>query len=109
MRCEHCGHEQAQGRFCDNCGRMLTRIRLEPEDTETASPQRPAPPQVRCSHCGHQQAGGRLCAQCGMQLDYYSAADDGEPQMMVCPECGVHTTRVVCPNCSIRIPVPEEE
>ena len=108
MRCEHCGHEQAEGKFCEACGLMLTRIRVAAARTAPAGESAPAAVTLRCTACGEEQrAAGKFCEKCGMRLDIYRPAPP-EPPPVKCPECGLVTSRQICPGCGTRIYVPEE-
>ncbi|MBN2495222.1 MAG: hypothetical protein JXR96_11560 [Deltaproteobacteria bacterium] len=110
MKCEHCGYEQPGGKFCDNCGRMLTRILVEEEPAEEA-PVAAALVSIRCHRCGHEQAGGRICEACGIMLEVYREMTDEEEEETSrrCPSCGLPSSRPVCINCGVRIPDFSEE
>ncbi|RME20393.1 MAG: hypothetical protein D6806_16435, partial [Deltaproteobacteria bacterium] len=101
-KCEHCGHDQDAGKFCDNCGRMLTRVRIAQPGGGDGRPSAGAAGRqgVRCIYCGNVQAAGRICEKCGMQLDRVHAREDEEEEQKrgLCPECGIRTNRPVCPN-----------
>lgn len=103
MRCVNCGHEQAAGIFCDNCGMRATRIRpREPEPVAGGGAEQ-APAELRC-RCGHVQRGGRFCEACGVMLDYYRALPDREVAGARCPQCGGFCTQPLCRNCGVRLP-----
>lgn len=114
MKCYSCGHEQVSGRFCDRCGMMMTRIKLNDDsDDENQSARdryEDARPQtLKCIKCGHIQRQGKFCDNCGMMLDYYRAMPDEEPVTARCPQCGGMSNSPVCGNCGIKIPgFPEE-
>lgn len=62
-KCEFCGYQyQAPpGKFCDNCGRVLSRINIEKEDD--------APEFKKCLKCGHRNGlDARICTNCGELL-----------------------------------------
>jgi DNA-directed RNA polymerase subunit RPC12/RpoP len=109
MKCEHCGHDQASGTFCDACGRKLTRLIVDTEDEEK-KPGESAPRQVKCRYCGHTQVKGRFCDGCGMMFDAYRVEDEEELPGARCPQCARYSTVRICPNCGIPIPgFPTEE
>lgn len=63
IKCEFCGmeYENPPGKFCDNCGRVLTRLTLGPMEEE--------PQLKRCMKCGHRNAADvRICINCGELL-----------------------------------------
>lgn len=110
MKCEHCGHDQASGSFCDACGRKLTRVILEADDAGGKAKGGSAPKTVECRYCGHTQVTGRFCDGCGMMFDAYRVEDEKELPGARCPQCARHSTQRVCPNCGIPIPgFPVEE
>jgi DNA-directed RNA polymerase subunit RPC12/RpoP len=109
MRCEHCGHDQASGSFCDACGRKMTRVIVEADDAEEKQVDS-APRRVKCRYCGHTQIQGRFCDGCGMMFDAYRVEDAEELPGTCCPQCAGHSTTRICPNCGIPIPgFPTEE
>jgi hypothetical protein len=125
MKCEQCGFEQSSGRFCDNCGRSLTRIRLTPEEFAQLNPQAAPPPPaaaggvvvgtpvLKCLYCGNEQASGKFCDACGMAFgtlrrDLEVEAVSTEVQLR-CPTCGLTGSGPVCRNCGIRIPGSSSE
>jgi primosomal protein N' len=109
MKCEHCGHEQASGKFCDNCGRFLTRVKLDTGEPETGR-LADQPSELKCSKCGNTQTSGRFCDKCGMMLDFFQALPEKEEVTARCPECGSRSTQAQCRNCGIMIPgFPTEE
>lgn len=60
LRCEFCGkeYETDPGKFCDQCGRVLSRISIEPE-AEGADFN-------RCHKCGcANPLENRVCKNCG--------------------------------------------
>ena len=98
MKCEHCGHDQESGKFCDKCGRFLTRVKLDDPDDG-------APPAVlKCSKCGSSQTSGKICDKCGLLLDFYQAMEEEDELSARCPECGSSSTSPQCRNCGILIP-----
>lgn len=108
MKCYNCGHEQASGRFCDRCGRMITKIKLEADASEEQGSARDKyeedrPQRLQCK-CGHIQIQGRFCDKCGMMLDYYRAMPEDELPAARCPQCGGMSSSPVCGNCGIKIP-----
>lgn len=63
IRCEFCGtvYENPPGKFCDKCGRRLTRVMPAPAD-ESAQAK-------RCPLCGHQnKLEARVCVNCGQLM-----------------------------------------
>jgi rRNA maturation endonuclease Nob1 len=103
MRCEHCGAEQANGKFCDNCGRMLTRVIVEETAEEAAAAKITASGPLKCSHCGTQQSGGHFCDNCGLELDIFRVEEEQAVGGGRCHQCG-HWSKVrLCPNCGIPI------
>jgi ribosomal protein L32 len=110
MKCEHCGHEQSSGRFCDACGRVLTRVIVEAEGGGDMQPGGSAPRQVKCRYCGHLQAQGRFCDGCGMMFDAYRVEDEDDAFEARCPQCARLSKTRICPNCGVPIPgFPLEE
>lgn len=103
MKCEHCGHDQASGAFCDACGRKITRVLLD-NDEDVNRPAESGPRQVKCRYCGHTQAKGRFCDGCGMMFDAFRVDDDEELPGARCPQCARFSTMRICPNCGIPIP-----
>ncbi len=63
MRCEHCGAEQAEGKFCDNCGRMLSRVKLKTKKDESKPSERSG----RCHQCGRLSK-DPICRNCGIPV-----------------------------------------
>jgi len=61
----------------------------------------------KCERCGHEQDTeiSRICDQCGRRmgktrLDFPATEPSPEEEESVrCVECGVSTTRPICPNC----------
>jgi hypothetical protein len=104
MKCEYCGAEQNEGKFCEVCGMMMTRVMVNASFGKNEAVEQK---KLACRYCGHEQAGGIFCDQCGMRLDVYRPAPP-EPAAVKCPECGAVTTRQVCPNCGTRVYRPEE-
>jgi len=103
MKCEYCGHEQASGRFCDACGKMLTRVIVEADDRADKQAGS-GPRQVKCRYCGHTQAQGRFCDGCGMMFDAFRVENQKDLPGARCPQCARISTVRVCPNCGIPIP-----
>lgn len=103
MRCEHCGHEQDQGKICDNCGRFLTRVQLDSAPAGEGN-QDEGPAWMTCRYCGHQQESGRFCDGCGMMLDDFRASPTKETTMYRCAQCGMSTSAYLCPNCGVPVP-----
>ncbi|HUU02898.1 MAG TPA: hypothetical protein VM425_15800 [Myxococcota bacterium] len=103
MRCEHCGAEQAAGKFCDSCGRMLTRVLVETESEKAAAPDGFDTGLLKCSHCGSQQAGGHFCDKCGLELDIFRVEGDDVVSGGRCHQCGHWSKTRLCPNCGIPI------
>jgi DNA-directed RNA polymerase subunit RPC12/RpoP len=109
MKCEHCGHEQASGNFCDACGRKLTRVIVDRDDDQNQKGES-APRRLKCRYCGHTQVEGRFCDGCGMMFDAYRVEDGEEPSGARCPQCARFSTTPICPNCGIPVPgFPTEE
>lgn len=103
MRCEHCGAEQSSGKFCDNCGRMLTRVRVEDAAEQATATGSQAAGMLKCSHCGNQQAGGHFCDKCGLELDAFRVGDEEVTIGGRCHQCGHWSKTRLCPNCGIPI------
>ncbi len=108
MKCYNCGHEQNSGRFCDRCGMMITKIKIEDETSDEYESARERyederPQNLRCK-CGHIQTQGKFCEKCGMMLDYYRAMPEEDLPEARCPQCGGMSTKPVCGNCGIKIP-----
>jgi len=62
ITCEHCRkvYEEWPGKFCDRCGRALTRMDLNDEDDDVYK---------KCGKCGHRNTEDkRLCDNCGELL-----------------------------------------
>jgi len=110
MKCEHCGHDQPSGKFCDKCGMYLTRIQLD-EPAAEPEEKRERPDKFKCRYCGHEQAKGRFCDQCGMMFPFFRALpEEAEALSARCLECGDMSTTRICPNCGYIVPgFPEEE
>jgi ribosomal protein L32 len=110
MKCEHCGHDQPSGKFCDSCGRILTRIRHDEPDDAQEDQQAGQARVHKCHRCGHEQSGGRICEGCGMMLDAFQNLPEEEEISARCPECGTSSSVRICRNCGIPIPgFPSEE
>jgi hypothetical protein len=108
MRCEHCGHEQESGRFCDSCGLALARI---VEHSTAATQIEQATALVHCERCGHEQATGKFCDACGLRIDTYQPPvlkHDPTDGPRLCPTCGVPVVGSVCRDCGIRVPLSDE-
>ncbi len=63
IKCEFCGKEYDEdpGKFCDQCGRALSRVGFEYEG-ETGG-------LVRCKNCGHRNApDAEVCINCGERI-----------------------------------------
>ena len=63
IRCEFCGtvYENPASKFCDTCGRRLTRVMPAPVD-ESAHAK-------RCPLCGHQnKLEAQICVNCGQLM-----------------------------------------
>ena len=68
IRCEFCGtvSENPTGKFCDQCGRRLTRTMNEDRGDSTDA--------VRCLQCGHRnKPGTRICVECGNLMRFRPA------------------------------------
>ena len=104
MRCEHCGAEQASGRFCDNCGRMMTRVRLDAPADGPSAGKKALPAVLKCSACGNQQESGHFCDSCGLELDFYRVEEEEVILGGRCRQCGDWSKDRICPNCGIPIP-----
>ena len=102
LKCYNCGHQQATGRFCDNCGLMIHRLILDPNDAANDGPD-VKPDQMTC-RCGHVQASGRFCDKCGTMFDYFRAMPDESDKSARCHQCGGMSASPICGNCGIRIP-----
>lgn len=64
IRCETCGmeYENPPGKFCERCGRVLSRFNLEIENNDD-------PAFRRCNKCGHRNSlEARVCQNCGELL-----------------------------------------
>jgi hypothetical protein len=104
MRCEHCGAEQSTGKFCDRCGRMLTRVRVETPVAEPTAGRKVRPQILKCS-CGHQQSEGHFCDSCGLELNFFRVEEAQEAIGGRCRQCGTWSSASpICPNCGIPIP-----
>ncbi len=110
MKCYNCGHEQESGRFCDSCGRMITRMIIEdPDHHHDADGDEVRPAELRC-RCGHVQKSGRFCDNCGVMFPFYRAQPDDDEISRRCLACGTYSKRPICQNCGVRIPgFPAEE
>ncbi|MBW2699449.1 MAG: hypothetical protein JRF33_01410 [Deltaproteobacteria bacterium] len=107
MKCEQCGFEQTAAKFCERCGRMMTRLLLDDEEkTDRANAQKGVKMRVnKCHRCGHEQAKGRICAGCGIMLEIFrEEIDDNAVVTRLCPSCAVPSTTSRCRNCGERIP-----
>ena len=64
VKCEFCGmeYQEPPGKFCDRCGRALSRFNVELADTEEVEHK-------RCLKCGHRNPlDARICSNCGEML-----------------------------------------
>jgi len=104
MKCEHCGAEQEGGRFCEKCGRMMTRVRLETPEDVPDSGVRVHPDVMKCSACGNEQSEGHFCNKCGLELDFYRVEDEAVEVGGRCRQCGDWSKEPICRNCGIPIP-----
>ncbi|MBW1872034.1 MAG: hypothetical protein JRJ19_08225 [Deltaproteobacteria bacterium] len=103
MKCEHCGAEQASGRVCETCGRMLTRIMVPEGPGAGERRQKFRPDVLKCTACGSEQASGHFCDKCGLELDFYRVEDDELVIGGRCRQCGKWSKDRICPNCGIMI------
>lgn len=65
IRCEYCGkeYEEDPGKFCDQCGRVLSRFNIE------TSPEDNAVDYKKCMKCGHRNdVEATVCLNCGDRL-----------------------------------------
>ncbi len=66
IKCEFCGaeYEKPPGKFCDRCGRILSRI-----DPNAEPPAEEETEYVKCLKCGHRnQLDATVCLNCGERL-----------------------------------------
>ncbi len=104
MKCEHCGADQASGRVCESCGRMMTRIIVAEKTEPGEGGQKARPDVLKCAACGSQQASGHFCDKCGLELDFYRVEDDEVVGGGRCRQCGKWSKDRICPNCGVLIP-----
>jgi len=65
IRCEFCGaeYEEDPGKFCDKCGRVLSRFNIEIPNEEGEQDH------VRCTKCGHRnEKDAIMCVNCGERI-----------------------------------------
>jgi len=79
MKCEHCGHDQASGKFCDKCGHsqktgricdkcgvMLDFYQALPEEDEVSA---------RCPECGSNSTQPQ-CRNCGIMIPNFPGQEE---------------------------------